>query len=287
MLLTRVQSEPKTLVDTILDGLKSTKQVNQNGRMYASSSGFCERQTALSMTYSGEQTTEPQTTLYFGLGLSIESMILDALDNQGVLLFRQFETPDIGLNMGGKIDGIYRLPDDKIRLLEIKSCGKLPKEPFREHLAQSNLYSAITGLPIDILYVSRNVLDFNGKIQIKSFLEVNNSFDCYTAMYKAIYGKKCADLGYMPEKSIHINSIDDCGFCRFKGICWNYEPSHLAQPDNEKYWNISQLAQDETFVIMSEDEITKRKHGVLKHLSIYGNEYARELLNGTDWTNLV
>lgn len=278
----------KSLVDYIVDGLRSTKSGNQNGRMYASSSGFCERQTALGMTYTGDIDLEPETEMYFGLGLAIEDLYIKSLRKQSLLLFSQFITPDIGLNIGGKIDGIYKLPDGKIRLLEIKSCGQLPKEPYGENMSQANLYSAICGLPIDLVYGSRLVKQGkNPDLLIKQFPVAYNHKSIYDTMFRVIYGKLCADRGLMPDIPNFLKSENDCGFCRFKNICWQGEPSHLEAMSQTEIDEIYLLTKEKCDVMMTEDEINKRRNGVLKHLSQYGTDYAKKLLNGTDWNDLV
>lgn len=279
----------KSLVDTILAGLKSTKSGNQNGRMYASTSAFCERQTALGMTYTGDIDIEPETEMYFSIGLAIEDSFLKSLRNQNVLLFSQFVTPDIGLNIGGKIDGIYKLPDGKIRLLEIKSCGSLPQNAYPENVAQATLYSAIVGLPIDLLYGSRLVKknQKSNELAIKQ-IEVNtNHNNQYKAMYTAIFGKLCADNGLMPDIPDNLKSENDCGFCKFKNICWQGEPSHLEAMSQKETDEISLLTKEKCDAMMSEVEISKRRNGVLKHLSQHGSSYAKSLLSGTDWNDLV
>jgi len=281
-------SNDKSLVDYIVDGLRSTKSANQNGRMYASTSGFCERQTALGMTYTGDVVLEPETELYFKMGLAIEDAFIGSLKKQGLLLFTQFETPDIGLNIGGKIDGIYCLPDGKIRLLEIKSCGQLPKVPYGENISQANLYSAITGLPIDLVYGSRLVKQGKSdEILIKEFRIPYNPVNLKRTMFRVVYGKICADKGLMPDIPDHIHNEFDCGFCKFKNICWQGEPSHLETMSDSEIKENWDLTEKKVLVMMSENAIEQRRNGVLKHLSQFGTDYAKRLLVGTTWDKLV
>lgn len=274
------------LEDVIVSGMKSIRKANQNGRMYASTSGFCERQTALSMTFEGDTEYEAASAGYFEIGLAVESVILKALRSQDVLLFSQLETPDIRLNLGGKIDGVYRLDNDKIRLLEVKSCGALPNKPHAEHLAQANLYTAITGLPATLLYFSRNVANFAGEIQMRLF-ELDNQDDIYRSMLKTVYGKICADKGLMPDIPEEITRPSHCGFCRFKNICWDGEPSHLEPMSDSEYkenWDLTIKMTDD---MMSSIKVEQRRNGVLKHLMQYGTPYAKDLLTDKDWKDLV
>jgi len=286
MSLTKNLTSESKLTDVIVSGMKSVKPTNQNGRMYASTSGFCERQTALSMTFKGDTEYESATAGYFKIGLAVESVVIESLRNQGVLLFEQFETPDIGLNLGGKIDGIYRLDNDKIRLLEIKSCGALPSKPHAEHLAQINLYSAITGLPGTLLYFSRNVANFTGEIQMRLF-ELNDEMTIFDSMFSTIYGKLCGDKGLMPDVPEKLTKPSDCGFCRFKNICWQGEPSHLEPMSNSEIDENWRLARIQTNDMMNSVKVEQRRNGVLKHIMQFGNPFAKELLTDTDWKDLV
>lgn len=285
MSLTKNLTSEIKLTDVIVNGMKSVKPTNQNGRMYASTSGFCERQTALSMTFKGDTEYESATAGYFKIGLAVESVVIESLRNQGVLLFEQFETPDIGLNLGGKIDGIYRLDNDKIRLLEIKSCGALPSKPHAEHLAQINLYSAITGLPGTLLYFSRNVANFTGEIQMIEF-QIDGSGN-YDSMFKTIYGKICAEKSLMPDIPANLTKPGHCGFCRFKNICWQGEPSHLEPMSDLEISENYGLTKEKCDDMMSAIKVEQRRNGVLKHIMQFGNPFAKELLTDTDWKDLV
>lgn len=288
MFIEQTLESDNDLLSVIQKGLKSDKKwVSQDGRMYASTSGFCSRQTALSMTYSGFQEDSAETTEFFKLGIAIEDLNIQALRKMGKLLFSQYELPDVGLNLGGKIDGIYCLDEQHIRLLEVKSCGDLPDKPHAEHLAQASIYSAITGLPITLLYSSRNVYDFRSNELLQRKFEIEwNSLQLNESLVNAIYGKYSAESGYMPDKPASLNKEYKCGFCRFKGICWHDEIPHLKPLDYDDY-EIYEKALNKSTELLDPDNVISRRNGVLKHLATYGSSYAQDLLSRIEWKDIV
>ena len=98
--------EKDDLVQEITDGLKDVKWQNNKGRIHASMAGYCPRRGALEAVYSGDKVYEASSALYMGIGVTIEEKILDGLDKRKKLFFRQYVLPDIGINLGGRVDGI-------------------------------------------------------------------------------------------------------------------------------------------------------------------------------------
>lgn len=275
------------LEKTIIAGMKFSKMVKQNGRMYVSTAAFCERQTALSMTFEGLVDYDSSTSGYFEMGKAGENVVVNSLRNQNVLLYdnpnEQYRTLDIGLNLGGKIDAIYCLPDSEPRLLEVKTCGNtLPLAPHGEHLAQAKLYSAIMGLPVSIVYISRNIADYNGQIIIRDFDIEYDEIDLYETMYTVIFGKLSAERGLMPQIPPHLTKPSDCGFCQFKSICWDGKPSHLIPISKPESVEISHLTQQRTSAIINSSAIADRKSIVLNDLLKNGTPYAKALLSGNN-----
>lgn len=285
-ILTKQKSDP--LADLILSGMKSEREINRNGRLYAGSSGFCERQTALDATYKGLEVTEPSSTGYFALGIAVEDLILDALHKKNTLLFRQLETPNIGINIGGKIDGFVFIPQlDKIRMVEVKSCGTtLPSEPNLTHKAQALIYSGITGFEISLVYYSRNVADRNKKVLLKPFDLGYDEREIYKAMYRACYGYFASKLGVMPRKPLHIANQDVCGFCRFIPVCWQGEKAHLADITPEQQKEIEEKSVALANHILSPESIAQRKNLVLKKIASEGTLNAKELLKKRNWQEI-
>ena len=283
-------SSPVTenLVDVIKSGLSTVKTIDQKGRMYASSSAYCARQTALNMTYTGKELVSASTQFYFGLGVAAENIVVDGFRARKKLLYdsdEQYKLPDLGLNLGGKIDCIIE-HNQKILGIEVKTCGKLPEKPQQEHVAQATLYSAVLQIPFSIVYVSRNVNDYYGNLQIKEFMIDCSNFNHEQALKTVVFGKFMAEAGYMPDIPAHITNDSDCGFCRFKSICWGSEQSHLdnlSKMDTSEFSEIAQLTNDKVKDILSTSNRTYRYNGLITNLVYSGTPEARKLVESVEF----
>lgn len=276
--------ETETLIDVIENGLTKSEYQNFDGRIHASTSGYCARRGALEATYKGERAYAATSALYFKLGIALEDVILDALDAKKRLLFRQYHLPEIGINLGGKVDGII-IHNGKLHCLEIKSCGTLPSKPDIEHLKQLYIYTAVTGLPGILLYVSRSVQDHKGELKLKPFemgFDLDNSTLAIQSAAAAYFASKNSLLPEIPE---YIKSEKDCGYCYFKNICWQFETSSVLEPMTEdENKAIQQAVNKFSDHFMSIPEIRKRRNGVLKFLSENGNKTAQLVLAlDADW----
>jgi hypothetical protein len=261
---------------------------NRRERMYASDSGFCERQAALNATSEGLSNQTAASTAYFEIGSRIEEVVLDALFNQGALLFKQYRLPDVGLNLGGFIDGIITVAG-RIRVLEVKSCGALPDKPKGPHAAQALVYAAITGLPASLLYFSRNVAKFGGQLLIREF-ELDEAYgEKRAALFRAVYARMAMDAGVIPDKPAHILNEAACGFCNFTNVCWGGEalPTGSKPITPRQAHEMVAKANELVDHLMSPAEVADRRRGILSHISRAGNDNAKKLLAGTDWNELV
>jgi hypothetical protein len=275
--------ESDNILDVIEKGLTKTEYQNYNGRIHASSAGYCARQGALQSTFDGNVTYEAKSAVYFKLGIALEETILDALDNQKRLLFRQYALPENPINLGGRIDGIV-LHKDKIHCLEIKSCGTLPTKPGLEHASQLAVYSACTGLPGLLLYVSRHVQDHNGNIKMRLFDLGFDKERCEASLNNAATAYFAGKNNLMPDIPDYIHGPEDCGFCPFKSICWEFDTSpKLEFMSEDEKESIEHVTDDFIDSYMSNGELAKRRNGVLKYLSINGNKTAKFMLDGETW----
>jgi hypothetical protein len=275
------------LLEAIETGLERSEMQNYDGRIHASSSGYCSRRGALEATYKGMRKYEAKSALYFKLGLALEDSVLDALDSQKRLFFRQYHLPEIGINLGGKVDGIV-LHNGKLHCLEIKSCGStLPTKPDDEHLTQINIYSAVTGLPGLLLYVSRTVQDYNGNLKLKLF-DLGFNADMGKSLRSSALAYFASKNELLPDIPDHITSEKDCGYCNFKNLCWQFEVSPVLQPmtptENEQ---INAAADKFISNFMQVSELKKRRNGVLKFLSENGNKTAKFYLAGESWDSIL
>lgn len=236
------EEKPLTIV---LDHLHSgsmfeSKARSSKGRLYVSESGLCARKGALSSCIEREFVSSPSMPFYTGIGKEVENIILQNLDRAGILVFpdihkplvngeyEQFSIPDIGLNLGGKLDGVI-FSNNKLYLLEIKTAGQqLPTNPELtkpQNVAQARLYSAILGMDIVLFYFSRNVSsDRNGdKLKAKEFVFKFDRGASYKYVYETVLSKYCIDNGFIPPIPSYINSGNSgnmCSYCSIASYCW-------------------------------------------------------------------
>lgn len=240
-----VEKSDSLIIDHLHNGSKIENRIrNSRGRLYVSESGLCARKSALSSLYEGTSTSSPAMPFYTGIGKEVENIILRNLDRAGILVFpdinkptvngeyEQFNIPDIGLNLGGKLDGVV-YSNKKLYLLEIKTAGQqLPTNPEitkPQNVAQARLYSAILGMDIILFYMSRNVSSdrYGEKLKVKEFLFKFDRGASYKYVYETALSKYCVDNDLIPPIPSYINEGNRenmCSYCPIFNSCWGTEP---------------------------------------------------------------
>jgi len=276
-LLTKGMNTKKTLADFVHRGLKRVERIERDGRTWVSQVSVCPRQGALAATFVGDSEETAAKEFYCEFGNTAEEIILRGWYNSGILLFADYALPDIGINLGGKIDAIV-VYNGKITVAEVKTCGtKMPTKPKLTHFAQASLYSAITGLPYVIYYQSRNVADYGNNLKAKEFAFEFNGEALKVNMFNAVYAHLCVEAGVMPNKYIMKND-ERCGFCNFTNVCWEDGIPHMNIASSKDYEELANLASYMTLNFMRPADVAKRRNGVVKHLSIHGTKHAVALL---------
>lgn len=279
-------SHAQTVTGLVRRGLTSVEENDRDGRMYASQAAVCARQAVLSSTKTGEsEIVAPAQATYYAMGNAIEELVVSALTRERALLFAQYKLPDVGLNMGGYVDGIVSVAG-KIRVLEIKSCGELPSEPKLEHRAQAMVYSAITGLPPTVFYFSRHVASFDGTLKIREFALTPTRDDLRATMFRVCYAREAIEAGLIPEMPMEFTKESQCGFCPWKPACWHSEALPRPVVDADQHVALVKAANARVKELMSPDAITRRRRGVLVHVQKHGTADAKRLLAG-DWSTLT
>jgi CRISPR/Cas system-associated exonuclease Cas4 (RecB family) len=275
----------ESIAQHVNTGLSTTEHRDRAGRLYASETGYCERQGAVLAQLPSTEISSASSTLYKKLGDTIETIILDALYEQGILVFRQFHLPDVGLDLGGYIDGIVLL-NGKLHVLEIKTCGQLPSQPKPQHLHQAAIYSAITGFPAIIYYVSRHVASFDGVVKQAEFYIPAHGEVQRTAVYRAAYAHLSILEEVTPYVPSHITKEDQCGFCPLRAQCWHgaERTSWPAEVDSKKALAIAREAKQLADAILDAETSADRRNGIVKHISRIGNGLAKSLLKDKDWS---
>jgi hypothetical protein len=279
-------STEKQLSDYVDYGLKEIVEIKRDGRLWVSQVSVCPRQGALAATRIGDGIDSAAKKFYCEFGNTAEALILQGWYNSEILLFSDYALPDIGINLGGKVDAIINY-NGKITVAEVKTCGNtMPSRAKPAHQAQAALYAAITGLPYVVFYLSRNVAEWNGNLKAKEFNFEFNKDDLKINMFNAIYARLCVDKLVMPNK--YIEKKDErCGFCNFDGVCWSNEIPHLSIASSDEQLELVKLANKKTNILMRQSNINKRRNGVLKHLSLHGNDNAVKLLKDKSWSEFI
>lgn len=271
-------------------GLTRDVAVSREGRLYASDAGLCEKKAVLNATSNGIITDSPASRGYFEMGNTIEELVMDGLFQSNALLFKQYRLPDVGINMGGYIDGIIVI-HNHVRVLEVKSCGKLPDFPKPHHAAQAYIYSAITGLPASLLYFSRSVAAFDGSLIMREFALEEYPEEKRAALFRAVLASLAVKAKVNPEKPSHMVSEAICkaAFCDHLATCWfaGAPANNWPTATPREMIALRDEAKVLTDKILSPASIVERRNGVFKHLQAHGNELAKRLFSENDWNSLV
>ena len=279
-----------SIAGLVAKGLTKQNNYDRQGRLYASDAGLCQRKAVLGATSEGPSIDTASSMGYYALGNAIEELVMDGLFSQGALLFKQYRLPDVGLNLGGYIDGIIVLAG-RIRVLEVKSCGKLPDYPKPHHAAQAYIYSAITGFPASLLYFSRTVAKMDGTLLMKEFNLEEHQEEKRKSIYRAVLASLAVKRRVVPDKPTHMDKEQACldAFCPFTSICWHGAGVDTGWPFSSaaESLELANEAQVKTDELLSPVSLLDRRVGVLKHIQLHGNAKAKELLTDSDWTTLV
>lgn len=278
------------LVDLMTSGLSHVTLVHRNGRHYATDAGLCSRQAALAATIEELQVDTPAQAFYYDQGESLEDTVVRGWANSRVLFARQVALPDVGLDLGGRCDAIV-LVDDRLVLVEVKSCGKLPTRPKPNHHSQATIYAALFGLPASVFYVSRHIAKFNGDLLVQDFPLGSSEAEQRQVMQRAAYGHLAKLESLEPPRPDHLRKASDCGFCPFVGHCWHGEPGPAVNKLVNQPWrpvtpadNLRLVEQSTALVeeLLSPAERRGRRLSLLRWLAKRGTVDAQLYLRGRD-----
>lgn len=196
-------------------------------RIFASAAGLCERQTAGYTFFDKDEAGENRkasTQFYFKLGNAFEQVVQRAFRKAGVHIDDEtrIEAYHEDLPISGRIDFVISDPEDgKLTLVELKSCGKLPTQPKKPHLAQLMTYLVLTGQPRGLVwYISRTVAGWDGVLKQRVFEVEPTEEERYDTALRLALGAVYAREGYLPDKPEHIKKYA-CGFCSLIPHCWS------------------------------------------------------------------
>lgn len=196
----------------------------------------------------------PESTLYFAVGNSIHDAIRKALEQSKVLVANEVRIT-FGPIHGFIDDIIISAETGGLKIIDVKTCGQLPNRIKSGQGEQLLLYALLTGISeASIVYVSRNVANFNG-LMLKEIPALING----QAMEKVarviaeslVYSERHLVVG-RPEYRL---TRETCGWCPFKdngcygtgdGILPLDEADgwHYGEPDTETEIKVAQVAEN-------------------------------------------
>lgn len=275
------------LVKLVISGMRTKAKIYRNNqRLFAGDVAFCPRKAVMYHKIDPDLEVETSASgkLYMGIGSAVHEQVTTSLYEQGMLLFKEYRIPNLSLGLGGYVDAIIWL-NDRVRGVEIKTCGKLPDAIKPEHRQQAMTYQAVTGIKMCVMYVSRNVADYSGKIQMRVFELDATQEQLDNALASVAVAYFFSEAGVLPRIPAHITSEKDCTFCPFQSVCWKGAEAPVPLPTAEVREAL--MAKVTNRVAELKAEAQNRTNGVLQHISLHGTKYAAEKLGGKDWSTIL
>jgi len=276
--------KPSAVESLILRGMVEVVSLSREERKFnASAVAWCPRRSVKYLFTSKKETVTPASKAYMTIGVAIHEMVTDALHKANRLIFKEYKLPPrTDPDIRGIVDAIFFGPDGRIMGMEIKSCGNLPGSPRPEARAQATLYSALTGLDFVIVYVSRKVAGWEGKLMIKSFdLEATES-DMFAALSKACLAHYASIEHVLPEIPPGFTRSSHCTFCPFVEECWEGEEEDIPTATMEQMEELYEKADRRASELILERD--NSRSGILKHISRYASPEVRRKLESISWS---
>lgn len=275
--------KPNRIESIVLKGLADVSELRRpEGRFYCSDVGSCQRRAVKLLVTERREPISPASRAYMSIGITVHEMVSDALFKSNRLLFKEYKLPSMEEpDLRGMVDNVIFGPDDKIMGLEVKTCGALPPRPKEDHEMQVLLYSALTGFDFAILYISRKVAGWDGKLILRSFDIETDDGVLHSAMTRACIAHYAYMDGLLPEIPPTFTRDKNCRFCAFADECWEETEEDLPTAD---------VAQMDGLYIRAElrareiiDERFDRRTGIIKHIQRYATPDVQRKLKSISW----
>ena len=228
---------PKADMDAWWNGLLGSVQpASSRPHLYGSDAGLCARKNVFYSRNSWSPfNMQPSTRTYMAIGVALENLLAEGLKEKGKLIAQNpylVAMPEVKIR--GKIDLVIFDSEDELALVEVKSCGELPSAPNPQHLAQIQLYCAVSGVHRAWLtYISRKVQDQNAwgpNISIRSFRVDTGEIPLTYRLYVALLSNLAISKGKLPLPPAHFRKTEECRYCPFLDFCWKKEPRYGGGP---------------------------------------------------------
>lgn len=205
--------------------------------LYGADAGRCARLNTLhAHNKSVPFEVSDTSAAYMAIGSALEDMLATGLYDAGRLVFSNYRILTIPrLKIGGKIDLVMVDHEDRLSIVEVKTCSILPTEPKWVHLQQAQTYSAVSGFNRCFLtYVSRGVSSrYGAELDIRTFDVPTDNESMYARLRTAALSTLCIADNVLPPKPAWFRKTIECVYCPFTHICWNGESPYLPEAPPE------------------------------------------------------
>lgn len=237
--------------------------------LYGSDAGLCARKNVyLEHNEWVPEVRKATTVAYMAIGVGLEEMLATALKSKGRLLAHGLRLQELpGLKISGIIDLVILDHQDEVALIEVKTCGELPAEVRPEHLAQIQIYCAVSGITKAwVTYISRSVRKgYADKLEMRSFVVATDQETLLDRLKIASISRRASLVKKIPPVPVHFRKHQECHYCPFMDFCWDTRPgrgsleakSPLEEMTTEEYLKIDILAYNQALSFMKEIEVRK------------------------------
>lgn len=219
------------------DMLFEHKSVKARPHLWGADAGLCARRNVLLQHNTAVATTvTPESNAYMSIGVALEDMLAKGLNENGRLLIQGMYLPLMPeVKIRGKIDLIIFDHEDKLALVEVKTCGKLPNEPRPTHLAQIQTYAAVSGITrCWLTYISRNVQgeEWGKGLAIRTFQVETGKDALRSRLATALLSQEAGEAAALPPVPAHFRKHTECHYCEFRDFyCWKPRPGLGGERD--------------------------------------------------------
>jgi hypothetical protein len=132
-----------------------------------------------------------------------------------------------------------------------------------------------------VVYVSRKVAGYDGKLMIKSFEVETTTRTMTNALAKVCLAQYAHDESLLPPIPIGFTKDENCGFCPFANECWDGAGEEWETVGGEMLEGIYGKAEERATEILADR--ANRRNGILKHIQRNVSESIAERMAEIDW----
>lgn len=230
------------LISQIYKGASRKSDFRQeSNNIFGSDVAFCHKKAVMKRVITPNQLDDvnASSSFYFAVGEAIHEVIDGAIKPISVATEISVSAKAHGVPTVGRVDNII-WTGNGLKIVDTKTCGKVPGAIKPGHAEQVWAYSILTGIRSgSILYFSRNVAKFGGELLVTE-IDVDLS-DEVIENAAHIMGRSFVGAAYNLISSgppPYKKNKTSCGWCPLKSHCWDGTPvftDHKMSLWDDKY----------------------------------------------------